>query len=253
VGRLRRRQNQKVLLRAFQHVSGGVAEQERAVAKTVTSVSCPTHVSCHAFAVLSQELEQNPIWGHSRLRQEDATSALLMLTRWLFSAVETLVTGVRDNSCEVAALMLPMRLILEPDVTIDDLDPDEIYNVVRQALGDVRAGPDGGGGFFLLEGQLRGRGLLDVEMQMLEQYGGRFPDAIDGWTCQIHPPIPPGSQRNTRPASPERDKWSLSQIDIPSVPPDDPMFSSEVLIVTPVKFKPQQNHGSPRSEERESD
>jgi hypothetical protein len=36
----------------------------------------------------------------------------------------------------------------------------------------------------------------------------------------------------------ETDTWKLSDMEIPSIPPDDPLFSSEVLIVTPVVFKP---------------
>ena len=160
-------------------------------------------MSSSAWAILTEELDWNPAWSSSELREEDATDALLFLTRWLDSGVETLLRHDRERGRDHAARFVPLphdltaRPVLrlepsEPSVASvglpDDLDVDACYWAVREIMGDVTA--DANRRVVQELGGTSGlwRGWVASHFEILEEHGGRAPGPIAGWICSVHPP-----------------------------------------------------------------
>lgn len=183
---LRRRKNRKRLQKAYLEAFWEVAELELKI-EADPGLTCPAYVTSSAWTILTQELDSNPVWSSRDLREEDASRALLCLTRWLDAGIETLLTGDRKRGDEHAARFVPLPLDLDARMAID-LDVDSCYWRVGEVMGDSTA-------------EIRGRIVSDLggdsglwriwvgaSLEVAKDSYGRARGPIAGWVCPIHPP-----------------------------------------------------------------
>lgn len=199
----RRAENCARLERAYGQIVLDMRRQEPTV-EADPGLTCPTFVAGAAWAILEDELNGNPVWSSSELREADASDAIVFLTRWLDASIETLLTGDVERGREHAARFVPLphelteRRVIRTDpatdefihATIglpDDLNVDDCYWCVREIMRDGTA--DSNRRIIQELGGTSGlwRTWVGDQFELARNWHGRFQQPVSGWVCPLHP------------------------------------------------------------------